>query len=204
MCSQCAVTGSRSQRPAPLHRPQLHPAEGALLPLACTPSCPCGCSRQHRWAAPHALARGSRRNTWHAQCLRLSAGDQVTVSPFQPPRDGFGAALLSLELGYVSKRASPAEYDAKTLAKHILTRYVGQVCCRRLIAGRCKYPFSIRCRSSASPSRGAAVLHERAAILVRCTTDHCNVVSIAVGSGPLPQRLHRHCCRRCFRWIRSW
>ena len=49
------------------------------------------------------------------------------MSPFQPPRDGFGAALLSLELGYVSKRASAAEYDAKTLAKHILTRYVGQV-----------------------------------------------------------------------------
>ncbi len=65
---------------------------------------------------------------WAAQTLRLSSGDQVTVSPFQPPRDGFGAALLSLELGYVSKRASAAEYDAKTLAKHILTRYVGQVC----------------------------------------------------------------------------
>ena len=66
------------------------------------------------------------------QCLRLSSGDNVAVSPFQPPREGFGAALLSLELGYVSKRAAAAEYDAKTLAKHILTRYVGQVryqCC---------------------------------------------------------------------------
>ena len=62
-----------------------------------------------------------------SQCLRLSSGDQVPVTPFQPPNDGFGVALLSLELDYVSKRrATAAEYDAKTLAKHILARYIGQ------------------------------------------------------------------------------
>ena len=66
------------------------------------------------------------------------------MTPFQPPRDGFGAALLSLELGYVSKRASAAEYDAKTLAKHILTRYVGQVCCPRAAYwGNCTIPVSV-------------------------------------------------------------
>ena len=49
------------------------------------------------------------------------------MTPFQPPHDGFGVALLSLELDYVSKRrATAAEYDAKALAKHILARYVGQ------------------------------------------------------------------------------
>ena len=65
-----------------------------------------------------------------AQLLRLSGGDEVAVVPFRlPPVDGFGIALLSVELEYVQKRRSPTQtdLDASTLAKHILSRYVGQV-----------------------------------------------------------------------------
>ena len=63
------------------------------------------------------------------QYLRVSTGDEVTVNAFQPPLEGFSVALLSLELEFVQKRRSPApmEIDAKSLAKHILARYTGQV-----------------------------------------------------------------------------
>lgn len=50
--------------------------------------------------------------------------------PFrQPALEGFGIAMLSAELEYVSKRRSPTQtdLDASALAKHILSRYVGQV-----------------------------------------------------------------------------
>lgn len=64
------------------------------------------------------------------QALRLSGGDTASVAAFQlPPLDGFGIAMLSAELEYVQKRRSPTqtELDAKVLAKHILSRYSGQV-----------------------------------------------------------------------------
>ena len=64
------------------------------------------------------------------QTLRVSGGDTVAVVPFRPPAlEGFGIALLSMELEYVSKRRTltQTDLDASTLAKHILSRYVGQV-----------------------------------------------------------------------------
>lgn len=54
----------------------------------------------------------------------------MTVTAFQmPPMDTFGIAMLSAELEYVQKRRSPTqtELDAKALAKHIQSRYTGQV-----------------------------------------------------------------------------
>ena len=54
----------------------------------------------------------------------------MAVVPFRAPAlEGFGIAMLSVELEYVQKRRSPTQtdLDASTLAKHILSRYVGQV-----------------------------------------------------------------------------
>lgn len=105
------------------------PSSGGCVHFGCPdPRRPC-CVQQHVYALPAGFNWLLNTDLWRAQCLRLSSGDQVTVTPFQPPRDGFGAALLSLELDYVSKRraAAATEYDAKALAKHILARYVGQV-----------------------------------------------------------------------------
>ena len=54
----------------------------------------------------------------------------MPVAAFRPPAlEGFGIAMLSAELEYVQKRRTPTqtELDASTLAKHILSRYAGQV-----------------------------------------------------------------------------
>ena len=129
------------------------------------------------------------------QCLRLSSGDQVAVSPFQPPREGFGAALLSLELDYVSKRraAAATEYDAKTLAKHILARYVGQV--HAAVSLDRLYPF-----------RGSIVHIHRSDAPTQAPNDILGVVeprTLANEKERDPSARH-WCCCRCFRWIRSW
>eukprot|EP00192_Tetraselmis_astigmatica_P006746 CAMPEP_0117653924 /NCGR_PEP_ID=MMETSP0804-20121206/3461_1 /TAXON_ID=1074897 /ORGANISM="Tetraselmis astigmatica, Strain CCMP880" /LENGTH=722 /DNA_ID=CAMNT_0005460153 /DNA_START=175 /DNA_END=2343 /DNA_ORIENTATION=- len=59
---------------------------------------------------------------------RVSAGDVVEVDSFQPPKGGFDAVVLTLEVGFVRNKGDKQEQvDAKVLANQMTRQYINQV-----------------------------------------------------------------------------
>lgn len=56
------------------------------------------------------------------QFARASLGDQVMVTPFQPPKHSFEASLVVAEIKRVSKKVSPLELEAEDVVAHVTSR----------------------------------------------------------------------------------
>ncbi|CAL1357520.1 unnamed protein product [Linum trigynum] len=70
----------------------------------------------------HIALNGAQR-----RCIKVSSGDEVSVSRFIPPND-FDLALLKLKLEFVKKEASRAEQvDAVVLSNHLKKIFMNQV-----------------------------------------------------------------------------
>eukprot|EP00891_Asterochloris_glomerata_P007298 jgi/Astpho2/7298/fgenesh1_pm.00113_%23_29_t len=70
-------------------------------------------------------------NSVQRKYLRISAGDAVPASPFQVPREGFAAVMVSASVEFITTRravkAAAVEIDAQQLIAHLQSRFGGQV-----------------------------------------------------------------------------
>ncbi|KAF5729081.1 vesicle-fusing ATPase [Tripterygium wilfordii] len=78
--------------------------------------------------APHESINGDQiaLNAIQRRNARVSTGDQVNVSRFNPP-DDFNLAMMSLELEFVKKGTKSEQVDAILLANQLRRRFVDQV-----------------------------------------------------------------------------
>ncbi|TKY59271.1 Vesicle-fusing ATPase [Spatholobus suberectus] len=65
-------------------------------------------------------------NSIQRRCAKVSTGESVSVSRFEPP-DNFNLALLTLELDFVKKGNKSEQVDAVLLAKQLRKRFMNQV-----------------------------------------------------------------------------
>ena len=86
-----------------------------------------------------ALLEASHSGSCCLQYLRISAGDAVAASPFQIPREGFAAVMVSASVEFITTRravkVAAVEIDAQQLIAHLQSRFGGQVSHGHINAG---------------------------------------------------------------------
>eukprot|EP00890_Picochlorum_soloecismus_P000586 jgi/Picsp_1/1528/NSC_05006-R1_n-ethylmaleimide sensitive fusion protein len=69
-------------------------------------------------------------NAIQRRLVKVSTGDKILCTPYEPPIGGSAAAVITAEIDYVSKktvRGPDAEFNAQDLIEHLTSRFAGQV-----------------------------------------------------------------------------
>jgi vesicle-fusing ATPase len=69
-------------------------------------------------------------NAIQRRLVKVSTGDKILCSPYEPPVGGAPAAVITAEIDFVSKktvRGPDVEFNAQELIEHLTSRFTGQV-----------------------------------------------------------------------------